>query len=185
MPVIVKPKPIDEVKAELEAVKAEKKAKAAERRKKEAEKKDWYGLVYCDKYGWCWIEDLEDGEGKPVCLGRTEEFIPYLRERGIDGENVVSVLIASQEFLSERKSQSCHSAMENDTTSIITPRPESNRATFRKDPRFLSLLDGLIAKGYGLPTIQKELKAKGYDVAYRTLGRWVNKRKARDNGGAR
>jgi hypothetical protein len=47
----------------------------------------------------------------------------------------------------------------------------------KKDPLFLASLDELISKGYGIRTIQGELKAKGYDVAYATLGRWVKKRR--------
>jgi hypothetical protein len=48
----------------------------------------------------------------------------------------------------------------------------------KEDPLFLGSLDELISKEYGIPTIQKELKVKGYDVAYATLGRWVRERRA-------
>ena len=132
----------------------------------------WFGLVYCDSYGHAWIDNFE-----PVYLGKTDEVIPYLRSKRIDGENVDIVLQAVKEFRTEKKSQSCHLATGNDATSMITPESNPNRATFKDNPRFLRLLDELISKGYGTPTIQKELREKGYDVPYRTLGRWVNKRK--------
>lgn len=59
-------------------------------------KKDyWYGLVYCDSNGWASIVgDKLEG----VWLGKTSEFIPYLRRNGIDGENVAEVLRAYRQF---------------------------------------------------------------------------------------
>lgn len=59
----------------------------------------------------------------------------------------------------------------------FTSKKKSVRIILKKDPLFLASLDELISKGYGIPTIQKELKAKGYDVAYATLGRWVKERR--------
>ena len=59
------------------------------------------------------------------------------------------------------------------TAYISIPFVKFVLATFRKDPQFLASLDTLISKGYGVQTIQKKLKAKGYDVPYRTLGRWI------------
>jgi len=87
------------------------------------------------------------------------------------------VLQAIKEFQSEFESQSYHLAMESHATPISTPPASPNRITFKGDPHFLASLNELIAKGYGIPTIQKELKAKGYDVAYATLGRWVKERR--------
>jgi len=139
------------------------------------QKDSWYGLVYCDSYGHAWITGKQF---KSVHLGKTDELIPYLKSRGIDGENVDSVLIAAEEFRSEKETPSCHLATKNDEGGINTSVENSNRATFRDNPQFLSLLDALIDKGYGIPTIQQRLKGRGYNVAYRTLGRWVNKRKA-------
>jgi len=130
----------------------------------------WFGLVYCDSYGHAWIDNF-----KSVYLGKTEEVIPYLKKRGIDGGNVGMVLQAAKEFQSEKESQSYHLAMKDDVIPISIPSAKPNRITFKDDPPFLASLDELIAKGYGIPTIQKELKAKGYDVAYATLGRWVKK----------
>ena len=144
-------------------------------------KKDfWYGLVYCDSNGYASIVGNQSSEGvlEGVWLGKTDEFIPYLKSRRIDGENVDMVLQAAKEFWSEKKSQSCHLATKNGTGHISIPPAKPHRATLLKDPHFLSLLDSLISEGHGIPTIQKELKNRGYDVPYRTLGRWVNKRKA-------
>ena len=140
-------------------------------------KKDfWYGLVYCDSNGHAWIADL-DGEVKPVYLGKADEFIPYLKSKRIDGENVDMVLQATKEFWSEKKSQSYHLTTKNGTGHISIPPAKSYRITFKNDPLFLASLDELISQGYGIPTIQKELKAKGYDVAYATLGRRVKERR--------
>jgi hypothetical protein len=51
--------------------------------------------VYCDSYGYAWVADFEkSGETKPISLGRTNKFIPYLKQRGIDGEDVLEVLRA-------------------------------------------------------------------------------------------
>ncbi len=165
-----------EIEAEVKALRAKRDAEQA---KKEEERKGWYGLVYIDSNGYASIVG-NDSQG--IWLGRADEIIPYLKKRGIDGKNIDNVLIAVKEFRSEQENQSCHLARENDTISVSIPPEKPNRATFRKDPLFLSLLDGLIAKGYGLPTIQKELKAKGFDVPYRTLGRWIKKH--RDMKGA-
>ena len=58
-------------------------------------KDSWYGLVYCDSNGWASIVgDKLEG----VWLGKTSEFIPYLRRNGIDGENAAEVLRAYGQF---------------------------------------------------------------------------------------
>jgi hypothetical protein len=169
MPVAVKH--VDEIKAELDTLRAKKEAEKKEKEGRK-EKKDWYGLIYCDSNGYASIIG-DDPEG--IWLGKTNEIIPYLKKEQIDGENIDMVLEAVRRFRSEQENPSCHLATENDTTSVITPESNPNRATFKKDPQFLGFLEQLIAKGYGLPTIQRELKVKGFDVPYRTLGRWVKK----------
>lgn len=141
-------------------------------------KKDfWYGLVYCDSNGWASIVGRTSPEGafEGVWLGKTDEIIPYLKSKRIDGENVDMVLQATKEFRSERKSHSCHSATKNGTGHISIPPPKFVVATFRKDPHFLSLLERLISQGMGIRAIHSELKTKGYQVPMRTLGRWVKK----------
>jgi hypothetical protein len=51
---------------------------------------------------------------------------------------------------------------------MVRRKRKSHGITLKKDPLFLASLDELISKVYGIPTIQKELKAKGYNVAYAT-----------------
>ena len=139
-------------------------------------KKDfWYGLVYCDSNGWA---SIVGDELKGVWLGKTDEFIPYLKKRGFDGENVDIVLQAAKEFWSEKKSQSYHLATKGGANHNSIPPAKSHRITLKKDPLFLASLDELVSRGYGIPTIQKELKYRGYDIAYATLGRWVRKCRA-------
>jgi hypothetical protein len=96
---ITKIKPLDEIKAELEEVRAKNSQGPAP----EPTRRDWYGLVYLGKDGYCSISTFEDGEEKPVCLGRSIEFIPYLRDQGIDGNNVDKVLAAHKKFQAEQK----------------------------------------------------------------------------------
>jgi len=164
---------IEKARQELTQVKESPPVSPKAKEKPKWAKDSWFGLVYCDSYGHAWIDEFE-----PVYLGKTDEIIPYLKSRGIDGENVAIVLIAVKEFRTEKKSQSCHLATKDDATPVKTNGANPNRATFKDNPRFLASLDSLIVKGYGTPTIQKELREKGYDVPYRTLGRWVNKRKS-------
>ncbi len=159
-------KTVEEIRAELEEIRAAK-------QETRSEKKDWYGLVYCDSNGWA---SIVGNKLEAVWLGKSAELIPYFKGRHIDGENIDEVLIASAEFRSERKSQSYHLAMRNDAILVITPPSKSNRIIFKKDPHFLRLLEHLISKGYGVPTIQTKLKAKGYSVPYATLGRWIKER---------
>lgn len=143
-------------------------------------KKDfWYGLVYCDSNGWASIVGKTSPEGafEGVWLGKTDEIIPYLKSKRVDGENVDMVLQAAKEFWSEKKSQSYHLATNNNTPSRVRQKKGSHRINLKKDPLFLASLDELISKGYGIPTIKKELKAKGYDIPYATLGRWVKERR--------
>jgi hypothetical protein len=159
-------KHVDEIKAELEAVRAKKQDKP------KREKRDWYGLVYCDDNGYA---SIVGRELKGIWLGKTEDIIPYLRSKNIDGENIDLVVQASKEFWSERKSQSCHLATESCTPCPITLIEKPNRATFKNNPEFSRLLEHLVSEDQGIPTIQGTLKAQGYDVPYRSLGRWVKK----------
>src|SRR4030042_4885736 len=62
----------------------------------------WYGLVYCDSYGYAWIADLQL---KDICLGKTDEVIKVLKDRKANSEDVAQVLQAIKEFRAENKSQ--------------------------------------------------------------------------------
>ena len=157
---------LEDIQEELQEVRAKKKDK------KPRQRKDWYGLVYCDDNGWA---SIIGNNCQGVWLGKTEEIIPYLRSQYIDGEKVDSVLIAVENFWSVRKSQSCHLATEVDTPSVFTLKEQSNRATLLNNDTFRKLLDKQIKEGYGIPTIQSNLKKSGYEVPYRTLGRWVKR----------
>jgi hypothetical protein len=139
-------------------------------------KDKYYGLVYCDSYGWAWITDLQL---ETICLGKTEEVTKVLKDRRVDTEDVAQVLQAVKEFQTEKKSQSYHLATKNGAGTVNGHGAKLHRITFKKNPQFLRLLDGLIKKGLGVPTIQRELRAKGYDVPYATLGRWVRKRRGK------
>ena len=197
-------KHIDEIKAELETIRTKKEANKPER-----DKRDWYGCVYCDSNGWA---SVIGDNGKGIWLGKTSEIIPYLKSRGINGENVDMVLQAVRQLHSkedpkpyerprffgmdgyvplppyqslkanddrptESESQSYHLATNNNTPSMVRRKRKTHRIILKKDPLFLAYLDELISKGYGIPTIQKELRRRGYDVPYATLGRWVRKRR--------
>jgi len=164
-------------KAEIEKAKEKLLAgqKTTKKQKSVRTYKDfWYGLVYCDHQGLAVIATQDDNA---CILGKTEEVIKVLKEKKADKEDTMSILRAIREFEEEKRSQSYHLATENSATGTIPLVQKSNRITFKNSPLFLRLLDSLIAKGMGIPTIQRELKAKGYDVPYATLGRWINKRK--------
>ena len=47
----------------------------------------------------------------------------------------------------------------------------------RTQKPILMLLDTMIRGGLGVDAMQVELKKHGYNVPYRTLGRWINKSK--------
>jgi len=66
-------------------------------------KDSWHGSVYCDSYGHAWIDNFE-----PVYLGKTDEIVPYLKGKEINGENVDMVLQAAKFFWSEKDFHSCH-----------------------------------------------------------------------------
>lgn len=113
----------------------------------------WRDGVYFDSYDWCW--GLDENLNS-VCLGRTKD-----------------VLKRESSFPSEKENHSCHSKLKNDAPSISGGGAKSIVATYRKDPRFLKLLEHLISKGYGIRAVRSELKAKGYEIPLRTLGRWI------------
>lgn len=136
----------------------------------------WHGLIYCSPEGLAWIADTRL---QNICLGKAEEISLILRKRKVDTENVLQVLQAIKEFRAEKKTQSYHLHSGNNGSGITTGLQKSYRINFKKNPQFINLLDGLIKKGYGIPTIQRELKTKGYNVPYATLGRWIAKRKAK------
>ena len=158
-------------KAREELSKQPKPIKPKAEGEKPRHKKDfWYGLVYCDSYGHAWIDNF-----KSVYLGKTDELIPYLKSKRIDGENVDMVLQAAKEFQSEFESHSCHLATRNRITPIRVPSEKPIVATFKKNPQFLRLLERLISQGKGIRVIHSELKGKGYRVPTRTLGRWIKR----------
>lgn len=168
-------KDIDEIKSELETIRSKKDANRTERGKR-----DWYGLVFCVNGYASIIGDNCEG----IWLGKEDEIIPYLKSKGINGEDVGLVLMAVEEFRKANenpprvsKSHSSHLATENGTPCVFTPKSQSVVATFRKDPQFLSLLEYLISQGMGIRAIHSELKTKGYQVPMRTLGRWVKNRR--------
>lgn len=134
----------------------------------------WKGSIYCTPEGWAWITDLRL---ELVCLGRADEVLAILKNRKVDPEDVAEVLQAVEEYRGQKKTQSYHSATKNSAGGMNGHGAKLHRITFKENPQFLRLLDGLIQKGYGLPTMQRALRAKGYDVPYATLGRWAKKRK--------
>jgi hypothetical protein len=115
---------------------------------------------------------------RPIILGKTEEVIKVLKEKRIDKEDPSSIIRAINEFRAEKESPSYHLATGNSAPSTIPLVRKSNRITFKDNPQFIKLLDSLIQQGHGVPTIQKELRSKGYPVAYATLGRWIKKRRS-------
>jgi len=116
----------------------------------------WHDGVYCDSYGCCWglDENLHT-----ICLGKTKE-----------------VLKRENSFPSDNENHSCHSKLKNNRPSISSGGAKFVVATFKKDPRFLTIFEGLISKGLGIRATRSELKAKGYDIPLRTLGRWIKQR---------
>jgi len=71
-----------------------------EREKPQYKKAYWYGEIYCDSDGYA---SILDGDLEGVWLGKTDEFIPYLRSKGIDGGNMGLVFQAAKEFHSEHE----------------------------------------------------------------------------------
>lgn len=202
MPEVIKN--IDEIKAELEIVRSRKKANRPERGKQDwyglvwCDSNGWASIIGDDRKG-IWLGETReiipylkcrhiDGENVDMVLQAIrqlhpkEEPRPYKRPRffGMDGYVPLppyQSVRANDGRPRKSESQSYHLATNNNTPSTLGQKRGSNRIILRKDPLFLAFLDELISKGYGIPTIQKELKARGYDVAYATLGRWVRQRR--------
>lgn len=136
----------------------------------------WHGLIYCDSYGWSW---LTDRSLEMVCLGRTDEILLALQENRVDVNNSIGLFISLKGIQTEKKNHMCHSDTETSATLVNDHVQKSVCATFLTNRKFLKLLDDLIAEDYGILTIQSQLKSKGYEVPYRTLGRWVKERQVK------
>ena len=117
----------------------------------------WRDGVYFDSYGSAW--GLDENLNS-ICLGKTKE-----------------VLKRENPFSREKVNHSCHSKLKNGRPSISGAGAKSVVATFRKDPRFLRLLEQLISKDLGIRAIRSELKVKGYEIPLRTLARWIKQQK--------
>jgi len=117
----------------------------------------WRGSIYCDSYGWAWGLN---GSLCTISLGRTEQ-----------------VLKPESSFPREKENRSCHSKLKTDAPGISGGGVKPIVATYRKDSRFLKNLEHLISKGYGIRAIRSELKARGYDIPLRTLGRWIKQQR--------
>ena len=143
----------------------------------------WLGVIYCDSYGLSWVADKSL---KTVCVGRTDELLKAVQQNKIDVKNTIELFIFLKQFQTEKKNPKpaleisgfdmCHSAS-SPAEDGITAVEKSICATFITDPKFLKLIDNLISEDFGILTIQSRLKRKGYEVPYRTLGRWVKGRK--------
>lgn len=132
------------------------KAKSISRERKYA-KDFWRDGIYFDSHGWAWglNENL-----RTICLGKTEQ-----------------VLKRGSSFPREKENHSCHSKLKTDAAGISSGGAKFVVATFKKDPRFLRLLEHLISKGYGIRAVRSELKTKGYEIPLRTLGRWIKQQR--------
>jgi len=143
-------------KARQELLEESSKSKSIPRERKYA-KDFWRDGIYFDSYGWCWGLDVKLNT---ICLGKTEQ-----------------VLKRESSFRREKENHSCHSKLKNDAPGISSGGAKSIVAIYRKDPRFLKLLEHLISKGYGIRAVRSELKAKGYEIPLRTLGRWIKQQR--------
>ena len=76
----------------LEEVKAEYQSRK-HKPEKERQKKDWFGLVYCREWA-----SVSDENSRPIWLGKTDDLIPYYKERGFDGENVDVAIQLAKEY---------------------------------------------------------------------------------------
>lgn len=117
----------------------------------------WQDGIYCDPFGWAWglAENLDS-----VCLGRTE-----------------GVLKGEDSFQRGKDSDSGHSKLKNASTSTSGRPRKFIVASFKNSPHFLRLLVHLINSGLGIRVIHSELRAKGYEIPLRTLGRWIQRQK--------
>ena len=81
----MKSKTLEEVRAEAKSIK--------DGWKKERHKLDWYGLVYCRNWA-----SVSDENSNPIWLGKSNEIIPFFKERGFDGNNVDVAIVLAKEF---------------------------------------------------------------------------------------
>jgi len=174
-----------------EQLKAARTKRQAEQDAKERHKKGWYGLVYCEgEYA-----SVADFGGKGICLGRTDEIIPYLKSKGINGENINSVIHAAEDFRAEQKegqknqekpvkaknekprkpkTQSCHLALKNAQPYISIPPPKPHRATFEDNPENLASQRPFFKKDPELLKLLESLCAR--DIGIPTIHRELNKK---------
>jgi hypothetical protein len=197
-------KNIDEIKAELDTIKAKKEANKPKRDKRDwygcvyCDSNGWASIISDNNEG-IWLGKTSEikpylksrginGEHVDMVLQAVRQFRskedprPYERPRffGMDGYVPLppyKPVKANDGRPRKLKSQSYHLATNSNTPCVLRRKRKSHRINLRKDRLFLAHLDKLIFKGYGIPTIQKELRAKGYPVPYATLGRWVKKRR--------
>ena len=85
-------------KARQELAQAPPISRPKEKEESRYKKAFWYGEVYCDSNGYA---SILDSDLTGIWLGKTDELIPYLKSKGIDGGNYSMVLIAAKEFQSE------------------------------------------------------------------------------------
>ena len=144
-------------KARQELLKGEASKPKSILRERRYSKDYWRGGIYWDTYGWAWglNKNLDT-----ICLGRTDQ-----------------VLKPESSFPGEKKNHSCHSKLKTGAPDISGGSAKPIVATYRKDPGFLKHLEHLISKGYGIRAIRSELKARGYEIPLRTLGRWIKQRR--------
>jgi len=119
-------------------------------------------------------------------LGKTDEFIPYLRRRNIDGENITTILAALEDFRAEKeqgdfagptesKSHSGHLAMKNLQHHIMVGGEKSIVATLKQNPQLLGLLRAMVDQDLGVRAIHSRLAEEGYKIPQRTVTRWVSR----------
>jgi len=80
-----------EVKAELDALRAKKNSQKKSRR---GQSRDHFGLIHLDPDGYCRVFHFQEGEEQAICLGRSIEVIPYIRDQGIDPNDLDGVMTA-------------------------------------------------------------------------------------------
>lgn len=175
----------EEIEAEVKALRDKRKA---EQESREKQKKGWYGLVYCDGE-YASIIDFIDGSAEAICLGKTDEIIPYLKSQGIGGDNINSVLLAAEDFRAEQKNQektakaknstprvsktqSCHSATKKPQRYISIPPPKSHRATSEDNPPNLASQHPFFKKDQKLFNLLKSLTDR--DIGTPTIHRELN-----------
>ena len=92
----------------------------------------WYGIVYCDSYGECWITHFKNGKTKTICLGKKDEVLEVLKRA--DTENVGEVLKAIKAFRQEKENCICHSDTKNERGGMLIPPAKVISGIFLRDP---------------------------------------------------